>query len=363
MLSVTIRVDSAPIKDGPPFTLALSFIAEPGITILFGPSGAGKSTTLAAIAGTIVPASGRIEIGNSVLFDSARGVNLPIQRRAIGMVFQNLALFEHMSVIDNVAYGLAGVARTERIKMAMEMLERFAIAPLAQQRPARLSGGERQRVALARALVVKPRALLLDEPLSALDAHTKSNIIEDLRAIAGANPIPILLVTHDRAEAVALGSRMLVYEQGRIVADGVPIEVLGAPRTLSVANLAGIENLFTGKVSALHPERGTMSVSIGAVSFDTPMSGKAVGDSVHVAISARDILLASEEPRHTSARNVLPGTITALREHDLNCYVTVECGIPLSVLITKQAATELAVQKGQRVWLAFKAHSCHLLAN
>src|SRR5688572_8827564 len=148
MLSVDMRVHFARIKGGAhePLMLDLSFVAEPGITILFGPSGAGKSSTLAAVAGTLAPDSGRIEIGDTIFFDSARGINLPIQQRAVGMVFQNLALFEHMSVIDNVTYGLASIARAQRINQAMEMLERFAIAPLAHQRPGRLSGGERQRV-------------------------------------------------------------------------------------------------------------------------------------------------------------------------------------------------------------------------
>ena len=155
---------------------------------------------------------------------------------------------------------------------------------------------------------------------------------------------------------------MLVYEQGRIIAQGTPLEVLGAPRTLSVANLAGLENIFIGRIAARHTEGGTMSVQIGAITIETPDNGQAVGETVNIAISARDILLAALEPRATSARNILTGQVSQLLPRELNYYVTVDCGIPFSVLITRQAAVELAITVGARVWLAFKAHSCHLLS-
>jgi molybdate transport system ATP-binding protein len=343
------------------FGLDVRFTVEAGITVLFGPSGSGKSTTLAAIAGILSPKRGRIQIGEQVVFDSANNINVPIQRRAVGMVFQNLALFEHLTVIKNVMYGLAQKPRSERIERAREMLTRFGIAHLEKRLPGQLSGGERQRVALARALVTDPKALLLDEPLSALDAAAKTIIMDDLRRIARTIPIPILVVTHDRSEATALGQSMLVYEHGHIVASGSPLAVLGAPRTLSVASLAGIENIFAGQIAVPHPERGTMSVGIDRVTVEVPYSGQTAGETVHIAISARDILLATEEPHATSARNILAGTVSELQEQDLNLYVKVDCGITLIALITKHAAEQLSIRQGQPIWLAFKAHSCYLL--
>src|SRR5438874_983139 len=169
MLSVDINTT---LEGG--FTLDVRFTVEAGITVLFGPSGSGKSMTLAAIAGIISPKRGRIQIGEQVVFDSVNNINVPIQQRAVGMVFQNLALFEHMSALKNVMYGLAGRPRAERMERARDMLTRFGIAHMEKRPPGQLSGGERQRVALARALVTNPKALLLDEPFSALDAPTKT---------------------------------------------------------------------------------------------------------------------------------------------------------------------------------------------
>ncbi|MEW6733223.1 MAG: ATP-binding cassette domain-containing protein [Acidobacteriota bacterium] len=362
-LSVEIHTELARSKpNGKSFRLDISFTVTEGINVLFGPSGSGKSTTLAVIAGILLPTHGRVQIGERVLLDRALGINIPIQQRSIGILFQNLALFEHMSTLSNIMYGLTKMTRAEREQRARVMLSRFGIIHLAERRPAQLSGGERQRVALARTLVTEPSVLLLDEPFSALDLPTKTSIMEELRQVAQLAAIPVLLVTHDRAEAVALGQHMLVYEDGQIVAQGAPLAVLGAPRTLSVASLAGIENIFVGQIASLHPERGTMSVQAGSILFEMPLSERAIGESVHIAISARDILLATERPLGISARNILPGTIIELQEHGLNLYIRVDCGITLLALVTKHAAEELALHCSQQVWLAFKAHSCYLLA-
>jgi molybdate transport system ATP-binding protein len=344
-----------------PFHLKVSFQVSNGITVLFGPSGSGKSTTLAAIAGLITPQKGCIKIGEKTVFDHAQKINLSMQKRAIGMVFQNLALFEHLTVLQNVTYGLMHNSREQRETMAMAMLTRWNIATLAKQYPTQLSGGERQRVALARALVTNPSVLLLDEPLSALDALTKNTIIKDLRTIAQVAEIPILLVTHDRTEALALGQSLFIYNQGSIIAQGTPLAVLNTPRTLGVATLIGMENIFLSEITNIHAERGTMSVLAGKVTFEVPFNGQVEGSNVHIAISARDILLATEKPQATSARNLLYGRITRLQEQDLNLSVTVDCGIPIVTLITKSAATELTIEKDLMVWLAFKAHSCYIL--
>lgn len=213
-----------------PFHLEVAFSAAPGITVLFGPSGAGKSITLDCIAGISRPDTGCIQIGDRILFERDGAprprVNLALRNRRVGYVFQHLGLFEHLSVLENVRYGLAHVPRTEAHTIAEAMLDQLGIAHTKDRRPGALSGGERQRVALARTLVVHPDVLLLDEPLSALDAATKRGLIIDLQELRRRLEIPILYVSHDIEEVCALGESVLVYEQGKIVFTGTPQEVI-----------------------------------------------------------------------------------------------------------------------------------------
>jgi len=209
-------------RTGRDFTLDITSAIAPGITIIFGPSGAGKTTLLDCVAGLTTPDSGKVVIGDRVLFDHARAISLPVQNRKVGYVFQDLALFPHLTVGNNVEYGLAGISGSERRKKSDAVLESFRIPHLRNRKPKEISGGERQRVALARALVTDPCVLMLDEPLAALDAATKSKIMDDLRAWNAAHGIPILYVTHNREEVFALGDRVLVVENGRIIADGTP---------------------------------------------------------------------------------------------------------------------------------------------
>ncbi len=215
----------------PDFQLDARLEAAAGITLLFGPSGAGKSTLLDLLAGLQRPDDGRMELaanGGAMrpLFDSAGGVDVSVSERSIAYVFQGLALFPHLTVEDNVSYGLAHLDAAGRARKTRAILESFHIAPLARRRPHEISGGERQRAALARSLVTEPHLLLLDEPLTALDARTKRKILDDLLAWNAARRIPILYVTHSRAEALALADRVLVMEQGSVVAGGAPAEVL-----------------------------------------------------------------------------------------------------------------------------------------
>jgi molybdate transport system ATP-binding protein len=198
------------------FSLDVEFNAAPGVTVIFGPSGSGKTTVLECIAGLLEPDAGAISINGDVLFDSARESNLTPQERRVGYVFQDLALFPHMSAAENVGFGIRANGQEKR-ELVRDILERFHIAHLAANRPAEISGGERQRVALARALVTRPRLLLLDEPFSALDDELKRAIIDDLKRWLEGSNIPVLLVTHDRQEAEILGERMLLLKEGSVV--------------------------------------------------------------------------------------------------------------------------------------------------
>lgn len=347
----------------PGFTLDVNFSAPPGITMLFGASGAGKTTVLDCAAGLLQPDSGRIAVNGRLLFDSSTGVNVAVDQRSVGYVFQTLALFPHLSVESNVAYGLARLDPGERRRRVEAVLESFRIAALRDRRPEQISGGERQRVALARALVTAPCLLLLDEPLSGLDAATKSRILDDLRAWNQSHGIPILYVTHSREELFALGERVVALEQGKVLAVGTPREVLEAPRRESLAQLAGFENIFDAVMVAAHQDQGTMTCRIGdsAVQLEAPLGRVQPGERLRLAIRAGDILLATAAPHSLSARNVLPGKIVLLQRRDVMVIAQVDCGITMEVHLTPGAQHSLDLQVGRPVWLVLKTYSCHPL--
>jgi molybdate transport system ATP-binding protein len=344
------------------FELNVSFAISAGITILFGPSGAGKTTLLDCIAGIATPNSGRIAAGGRTFFDDR--TRLPVRNRRVGYVFQDLALFPHLSVEKNIEYGLLGLPARERRRRSDAMLESFRIAALRKRKPGGTSGGERQRVALARALVADPCVLLLDEPLAALDATTKSKIVEDLRAWNQAHRIPVLYVTHNREEVFALGERVLVLDKGRMVAQGTPHEVITAPRQETIAQLAGFENIYDAVVVAAHENRGTMTCRIATseVELETPLVRAEVGSSLRVGIRAGDILLATVRPEGLSARNILAGRMVSLAQRDAIVIARVNCGVEMEVHLTLAARDALQLQPERDVWLIVKTHSCHLMA-
>lgn len=350
---------------GNDFVLEVAFNLDPGITILYGPSGAGKTTLLDCIAGLTAPDSGRIVIADRVFCDSERGTNLPVQRRRVGYVFQNLALFPHLIAEQNIAYGLFDVESSERRAKTNAILESFRIAHVRDRKPGEISGGEQQRVALARALVTDPCLLLLDEPLAALDAVTKSKIIGDLRAWNQLHRVPILYVTHSREEVFALGERVLVLDHGRIIAQGTPQEVMTAPRQETVAQLAGFENIFAATVIVAHEDRGTMTCRIAGstVELETPLVRAAEAESaLRIGIRAGDILLATIQPRGLSARNLIPGRIVSLAQRDVTVVARVDCGVVMEVHLTLVARDSLELRPGCEVWLIVKTHSCHVMA-
>jgi molybdate transport system ATP-binding protein len=358
---VSIHVNKALNGD---FRLDVELAVQPGITIVFGASGAGKTTLLNCIAGLVIPDSGRIEFRDEILFDSDRNIDVPISKRRAGYVFQSLALFPHLTVEENVQYGLALLSGDDRRNKVREILESFHFGHLGKRKPGEISGGERQRVALARSLVTNPRILLLDEPLAALDASTKAKIVEDLRVWNVQHRIPILYVTHSREEVFALGDRVIVLDRGKIIADGTPHEVIRAPRQETLAQLAGFENVFDARVTAVHEDRGTLTCCLDEsfVELETPLVRAEVGALLRVAISAGDILLAAAQPVGLSARNVIPGKIVALEQRDVIIMATVNCGVEMRVQLTLAARDSLHLKPERDVWLIVKTHSCHLLA-
>jgi molybdate transport system ATP-binding protein len=346
------------------FVLDVALKVPSGITIVFGPSGAGKSTLLDCIAGLIRPDAGKISVAGKVLFDSGEGINVPAKKRQIAYVFQDLALFPHMSVEHNVDYGLADIPQPQRAAQVNAALAAFHVEQLASRKPNELSGGERQRVALARSLATSPKVLLLDEPLTALDAGLKKSILDDLRAWNAAHDIPVLYVTHSRAEVDAVGERVIVLENGKISAAGMPHEVLDAPRRSALAQAVGFENVLDGTVTDLRETDGVMRVRLAGSTceIETPLGYAAVGDPIKVAVRAGDILLATELPSGLSARNIVAGEIISLEQRGTMVIAQVDCaGVIFTVHLTPGAKRALQLAAARPVWLVLKTHSCHVL--
>jgi molybdate transport system ATP-binding protein len=352
------------VKLSSAFTLDATLEAPAGVTIVFGASGSGKSTLLRSVAGLIRPDAGSISAGNRILFDASTGRNVAVPQRRVGYVFQQLALFPHMSVADNLAYGLRNRRGEAAREQVLAIAESFRIQHLLSRRPDAISGGERQRAALARSLVTDPEVLLLDEPLSALDHATQSRIIDDLRAWNAAHGIPILYVTHAHREVFALGDRVVVLDRGRVAATGVPHEVLDLPEEEGLARIAGFENVFDGVVTERRLDVGTMQYTISGstTELEVPLSRGRAGASIRVAVRAGDILLATEPPRGLSARNVIAGRITSLVREGPTVVASVDAGAPFVVHVTPGAIDALGLEPGRQVWLIIKTYSCRIVS-
>jgi len=252
---VSARLEVRLVKRLPGFTLDAEWSADGGVAALFGPSGAGKTLTLSCMAGLLRPDAGRIVVDGRVLFDSMAGVDVRPQARRVGYVFQGYALFPHQTAADNVGFGLRDRPREERERRVREIMTRLGLAGFEQRYPSELSGGQRQRVALGRALAIDPALLLLDEPLSALDAPLRAALRDDLRAILKEWGTAAVVVTHDFTEAYRLGDRIVVYDAGRVVQSAPRAELLWQPASETVARIMGVPNILHGTVIKSSPDR------------------------------------------------------------------------------------------------------------
>ena len=300
----------------PGFDLDVSLECEAGVTVLFGASGSGKTLTLDSLAGFLRPDRGRILLNNEILFDARSQVFLPPQRRGVGYVFQNYALFPHMTVEQNLAFGVARLPSLERHGRVREMLDLFGLTALGTRRPQELSGGEKQRASIARALIPQPRLLLLDEPARGLDYPLRLDFYAVLHNIRKTYRIPILLVTHDVTEGFVLADRMAVYGAGRIIQTGEPDEVFLHPRNAAVARLLGISNIFSGTVEELDPMADSSLIRTGQFLMKVPyLPGRLRGDTVSFCIPRENVLLvqpggAGSEPARESRReNQIPARV------------------------------------------------------
>ena len=332
-----------------PGRVEASFVAPAGITVVSGPSGAGKSSLLLSIVGALRPARGRIVAAGRTVFDSAAGVEEPTRARGIGMVFQHGALFPHMTVLENVAFAASHEDDARRL------LDDVGAGAWHERHPGQLSGGERQRVALARALAARPRALLLDEPFSALDRDARSRLAALLARLQRDTGVPFLHVTHDLAEALHLGDHLIQLDGGRVAAQGSPGELLAG------AGREGSENLFRAEVVRHDPSAGYSEIDLGGIRLFCGLLDRPPGSRVVFSLHGWEPVIAVTRPGPTSARNVVEGTVSAIDRDGPGLSVIVETPHPIAVTVTPAAAAELELVGGKRVFLLIKANALRCL--
>lgn len=332
------------------------------VTALFGPSGAGKTTVLRVLAG-LERTSGHVRVRGEV-WDDGR-THLRARHRRVGYLFQDAALFPHLTVDANVAYGLRHLPRPDRPARVAEVLAAAGAAHLAGRRVPELSGGEAQRVALARALAPQPALLLLDEPLSALDSPTRMRLRTELRKVLVEQQVPTIVVTHDRAEALALADQVVVLIDGQVHQLGSPQQVFERPADPAVAAVVGVETAVPGTVEQTRD--GLIAVRVAdrvlqAVSTHGLTSGLTAGTDVLVCIRAEDVALQPVTPEQVgSPRNRLPGRVRALSDEGPLVRVELDCGFALFAYVTRQAARELSLALGQQLVAVVKSPSVHLI--
>jgi molybdate transport system ATP-binding protein len=285
MLQARLRKTFAPKPDSTGFSLDVEFSVTAGITVLFGPSGAGKTLVLDSIAGFVDPEEGRILLDDEILFDGATGIHVTPQKRNCGYVFQNDALFPHMTLRENLEFAAERRPRLERHRHVTEMLEKFRLSESAGRRPHQVSGGQRQRCSIARALIGAPKLLLLDEPGTGLDAPLRAEFYAALRQVRQEFETPMLLVTHDLEESFELGEEMLVLRDGKLAQSGTPREILDQPASVEVAKLLGTFNLIEAEIRTLDPGRNTSRLQVGEFELEGPyFPGHLKGDRVRLCV-------------------------------------------------------------------------------
>jgi molybdate transport system ATP-binding protein len=348
------------VHDGLAIDAALTLGGEIGV--VFGPSGSGKSTLLRLIAGLTRPDTGRIALDGDVLFESGRGIDVRLRYRRIGMIFQDDLLFPHLRVRANIGFGLNHETRDRRDSRLAEVAALCGVEHLLDRWPSTLSGGERQRVGLARALAPKPRLLLCDEPVSALDLPNRHALLEGLRRVQKAEGLPILYVTHSPAEAISLGTRLFLIESGRLVADGPPLDVMANSRHAAFLHLEGVRNVFTGRIAEHSADQSSTRLELeGGPSLVVPHVDHPLGTSMIAEIRGDDVLLSLGPIAGVSARNLIEGVVEAIVPHGHEAEIVIRTG-GLRWLASTVGPTSgrLTLSPGQTVYMIIKARSCRV---
>ncbi len=340
------------------FKLTVDIRAEgTGITALFGRSGCGKSTTINLIAGLVNPDSGRLQLGDDVLFDSASGINIPAEQRGIGYVFQDARLFPHFTVDGNLRYGLQRARRHQATINFDDVVSLLGIDALLMRRPFQLSGGERQRVALGRALLSQPRLLLLDEPLASLDQARRAEVLPYLERVRDQLNIPMVYVSHQFEEVLQLASTVALLENGRVVAQGDLPTVSRLPELRNIVGAEALGAVVEAQVQDVDADTGLARINVGNGHLNVDATALSTGQRVRLQLLARDLILSLQAPQGLSVRNGLSGIITHMTPDERHAVlVQVDVGgAELVARITTSAAVELNLQTGMSLWVLVKA--------
>jgi len=361
-MAAEIAIDLVKTFPGrPPIRARISYPIEAStVLILFGPSGSGKTTILRSLAGLEWPEEGTIRFVSRTWLDTKAGIRVTPQDRHIGYMSQDYALFPTYTVAGNIAYGLGYLSAADRRRRVEEMIELFQLRGLEQAKPRELSGGQQQRVALARAVAPRPLLLLLDEPLSALDAPTRLHLRDELRSLLKQLALPSIIVTHDWAEALTLGDVMAVISGGDVLQVGAPIDVFSRPHNAEVARVVGVETVVKGQV-VIGQGSGMLRVNVNGTTL-TAVEAEPIGPEVFVCIRAEDVVLERGPAAVSSARNHLSGTVTAVTALGALARVTIDCGFPLVAMVTRSTVEEFALVAGLPVVAAIKAGAVHLIS-
>ena len=343
----------------PNFNLDAAFSSDSGVTSLFGRSGSGKTTLVNAIAGLMRPDAGRIEVNGDCLFDSARGIDIPVERRRVGYVFQDGRLFPHLTVRGNLDYGYALTQSGQRYVAVEKVVDLLGLEPLLERRPANLSGGEKQRVAIGRALLASPRVLLMDEPLAALDDSRKQEILRYIECLRSEIKVPIVYVTHAVEEIVRLADVVVLMAHGKVVATGKPTEVMGRTELRADTGIFEGGTVIEATVVSHDVRYALSTLEFSGGRLTVPGVDALPGALVRMRVRARDVSVALAAPRDVSVLNVLQGRVLSVApgagsSSDLRIDVG---GVHLRARITRLSVDRLNLAPGNEVYAMVKAIS------
>jgi molybdate transport system ATP-binding protein len=341
------------------FELDSEFASDSGITALFGRSGAGKTTLVNVIAGLVRPDRGSITVNGDRLFDSARGIDVPVERRRVGYVFQEGRLFPHLTVRGNLNYGYALALPGQRYVEFKQVVDLLGLEHMLERRPANLSGGEKQRVAIGRALLASPRVLLMDEPLAALDNLRKGEILRYIECLHDEIKVPIVYVTHSVEEIVRLAERVVLMAEGKVLATGKPSEVMGRPELRAHTGIFEGGTVIDARVASHDLQYDLTTLEFAGGQLTVPGVDTLIGEPMRLRVRARDVSIALTRPGDISVLNVMKGRVVeATAAADSTCNVRIDIGgVNLAARITRLSAARLELAPGREVYALIKAIS------